>query len=176
MSSLLLRAGNRAMIKAGDRLPDGVFRVKNEDDSVREVTTDELFAGQRVVLVGVPGAFTATCHNAHVPQFVANAREMKARGVDRVVVVAVNDHHVMKMWRESLGADDIDFVADGTGAYARALGLEVDMSGGGLGKRMRRFSALAVDGVVKALNLEPEGSRGVEATGAATLLRQLAEA
>jgi peroxiredoxin len=162
------------MIKVGDRLPEGLFRVKNEDGSVREVTTAELFGGQKVVLVGVPGAFTATCHNAHVPQFVANAGEIKARGVDRIVVMAVNDHHVMKVWGESLGsAGKIDFVADGTGAYARALGLEVDMSASGLGKRLKRFSALVVDGVVKTLNFEPEGGKGIQATGAATILSQL---
>jgi peroxiredoxin len=82
----------------------------------------------------VPGAFTSTCHNAHIPQFVANAAAFKAKGVDRIVVMAVNDHHVMKVWGEALGgAGRIDFVADGEGKYARAIGLEVDIPG--LGKR-----------------------------------------
>jgi len=162
------------MIKVGDRLPEGTLRVKNDDGSVREVTTGELFGGQKVVLIGVPGAFTTTCHNAHIPQFVANADDIKARGADRIVVLAVNDHHVMKVWGESLGgAGKIDFVADGAGAYAEALGLAVDMSGGGLGKRLKRFSALVEDGVVKTLNFEPEGSKGIQATGAATILGQL---
>jgi peroxiredoxin len=162
------------MIKVGDRLPEGAFRVKSDDGSVREVPVSELFAGQTVVLVGVPGAFTATCHNAHIPQFVANAGALKAKGVDRIVVMAVNDHHVMKVWGESLGgAGTIDFVADGAGAYTRALGLEVDMSATGLGRRCRRFSALVRDGVVETLNFEPEGGKGISATGAATMLGQV---
>ncbi len=162
------------MIKVGDSLPEGSFRIKQDDESVKEVTTAELFGDQKVVLVGVPGAFTSTCHNAHVPQFVANVAALKARGVDRIVVMAVNDHHVMKVWAESFGAaGKIDFVADGAGTYARALGLEVDMSAGGLGKRMRRFSAIVEDGVVKSLNFEPEGAKGIQATGAATILTQL---
>jgi peroxiredoxin len=162
------------MIQVGDRLPEGTFRVKQDDDSVKQVAIDDLFKGQRVVLVGVPGAFTATCHNAHVPQFVTNAKEIKAKGIDRIVVMAVNDHHVMKVWGESLGGKGrIDFVADGTGAYTRALGLEADMSGTGLGMRTRRFSALVEDGVVKTLNFEPEGGKGIQMTGAATILSQL---
>jgi peroxiredoxin len=165
------------MIKVGDRLPEGTFRVKNDDGSAREVSTKELFDGQKVVLVGVPGAFTSTCHNAHIPQFVANEKAIKARGVDRIVVMAVNDHHVMKTWGESLeGSGKIDFVADGNGDYARALGLEVDMTKGGLGTRVRRFSALVDDGVVKTLNFEAQGATGIQATGAATILAQLAQA
>ena len=136
------------------------------------VTTDALFKGKKVVFVGVPGAFTSTCHNAHIPQFVANAAALKAKGVDRIVVVATNDHHVMKVWGESLGGTGtIDFVADGEGKYARALGLEVEIAG--LGKRCKRFSALVKDGVVATLNFEPEGGKGISATGAATMLEQV---
>jgi peroxiredoxin len=160
------------MVQVGDRIPDGKFRVKQEDDSLREVPTAELFGGQRVVFVGVPGAFTSTCHNAHIPQFVTNAREIKAKGIDRIVVMAVNDHHVMKAWSESLGGKGkIDFVSDGDGDYARALGLATPMSN--MGTRVRRFSALVEDGVIKTLNLEPEGGKGIQATGAATILSQV---
>jgi peroxiredoxin len=160
------------MIKVGDRLPEGSFRVKNEDGTATEVPTGQLFGGQTVVLVGVPGAFTSTCHNAHIPQFVANASTFKGKGVDRIVVMAVNDHHVMKVWGESLGgAGKIDFVADGEGKYARALGLEIDIPG--LGKRDKRFSALVRDGVVQSLNFEPEGGKGISTTGAATMLEQV---
>ena len=160
------------MVQVGDRIPDGTFRVKQEDDSVKQVPASDLFAGQRVVLVGVPGAFTSTCHNAHVPQFVTNAREIKAKGIDRIVVMAVNDHHVMKAWSESLGGTGkIDFVSDGDGDYARALGLATPMVN--MGTRVRRFSALIEDGVVKALNFEPEGGKGIHATGAATILSQI---
>jgi glutaredoxin/glutathione-dependent peroxiredoxin len=162
------------MIKLGDRLPDGVFKVKNEDDTVKEATTAELFSGQSVVLVGVPGAFTSTCHNAHIPQFVANADGLKAKGVDRIAVMSTNDHHVMKVWSKALGADGkIDFLADGNGTFTRALGLEVDMISGGLGKRCKRFSALVKDGVVTALNFEPEGGKGITATGAARMFEAL---
>lgn len=160
------------MIKAGDRIPEGTFRIKDDDGAAVEVPTGQLFDGQTVVLVGVPGAFTSTCHNAHIPQFVANAAALKAKGVDRIVVMAVNDHHVMKVWGETLGGGGkIDFVADGEGNYARALGLEVDIPG--LGKRVRRFSALVRNGVVETLNFEPEGGKGISATGAATMLEQV---
>lgn len=160
------------MIKVGDRLPEGMFRVKNEDGAAAEVSAKDLFGGQTVVLVGVPGAFTSTCHNAHIPQFVANADAFRSRGVDRIVVVAVNDHHVMKAWGESLGGKGkVEFVADGDGDYARALGLEIAIPG--LGKRVKRFSALVKDGVVQSLNFEPEGGKGISATGAATMLEQV---
>ena len=89
------------MIKVGDRLPEGTFRVKQDDDSVKEVSTAELFKGQRVVFIGATGAFTSTCHLAHIPQFVTHAGELKAKGVNRIVVMAVNDHHVMRTWSES---------------------------------------------------------------------------
>jgi peroxiredoxin len=162
------------MIKVGDRLPEGTFRVKNDDGTASDVPTADLFGSGTVVLVGVPGAFTSTCHNAHIPQFIANAEAFRGKGVDRIVVMAVNDHHVMKSWSEALGgAGKVAFVADGNGDYTRALGLEVDISAGGLGRRCKRFSALVRDGVVQTLNFEPDGSRSIEATGAATLLGQV---
>ena len=162
------------MIKVGDRLPDGMFRIKGEDGTVSGVTTVELFGGQKVVLVGVPGAFTTTCHNAHIPQFVANADALKQRGVGRIAVMSTNDHHVMNVWSKALAANGkIDFLADGNGDFTRAIGLEVDMAGSGLGKRCRRFSALVEDGVVKVLNFEPEGGKGISATGAATMIEAL---
>ena len=160
------------MIAVGDRMPEGIFRVKPDDGPVREISVSELFAGQRVVLVGVPGAFTSTCHNAHVPQFVENAAALRARGADRIVVLAVNDAFVMKAWQQALGAlGKLDFMADGDGEYARALGLERTIPG--MGRRLRRFSALIEDGVVKALNFEPEGARSISSTGAAMMLAQL---
>jgi len=163
------------MIKVGDRLPDGVFKIKRDDGTVSDVTTAELFGGQKVVLVGVPGAFTSTCHNAHIPQFVANADALKRRGVERIAVMSTNDHHVMKVWSEALGADGkIDFLADGNGDFTRGLGLAIEMRPGGLGWRCRRFSALVEDGVVKVLNFEPEGAKGISATGAAAMIEALA--
>jgi peroxiredoxin len=160
------------MIQVGARLPEGSFRVKQEDDSVKQVPTGDLFGGKKVVFVGVPGAFTSTCHVAHIPQFVTNAAAIKAKGVERIVVMAVNDHHVMKAWSEALGGKDkIDFVADGDGEYATALGLAVQIPG--LGTRVKRFSMLVDDGVVKALNFEPEGGKGIKETAAAKNLEQL---
>ena len=162
------------MIQVGDHLPEGAFRFKNADDTITPVTTDALFKGKKVVFVGVPGAFTSTCHNAHIPQFAANATTIKDKGVDGIVVMAVNDAHVMKAWGEALEASDkITFVADGNGDYARALGLAIDLGGAGMGTRVKRFSALVEDGVVKTLNFEPEGGKGIQATGAATMLGQL---
>lgn len=162
------------MIKVGDSLPEGSFRVKQDDGSVKTVPVSEIFAGKRVVFVGVPGAFTSTCHVAHIPQFVTDAKEIKAKGIDSIVVMAVNDHHVMKTWGESLGGKDkVAFVSDGNGDYARALGLAIDLSVAGMGTRVKRFSALVEDGVVKTLNFEPEGGSGIQATGAATILAQI---
>jgi peroxiredoxin len=160
------------VIAVGDRLPEGKFHVKPDEGPIEEVRSADLFAGQTVVLVGVPGAFTSTCHNAHVPQFVENAAALRARGADRIVVVAVNDAHVMRAWRQSLGAvGKLDFMADGDGDYARALGLLVPMTG--MGSRFKRFSALVEDGVVKTLNFEPVGGKGISSTGAAMMLAQL---
>ncbi len=160
------------MIKVGDRLPEGTFRVKQDDDSVKQVSTADLFKGQKVVFVGVPGAFTSTCHRAHIPQFVTSASEIRANGADRIVVMAVNDHHVMKMWGESLGGKDkVEFVSDGDADYAKALGLAVPIPG--MGTRVKRFSMLVDDGVVKTLNFEPEGGKGIQTTGSATILGQL---
>ena len=114
------------MIKVGDRLPAGSFpRQERRGGDQRGHSVDELFKGQKVVFVGVPGAFTSTCHYAHIPQFVANAATFKDNGIDRIVVMAVNDAFVMQAWGEALGAEDkLDFVADGNGDYAKALGLD----------------------------------------------------
>ncbi len=162
------------MIEVGERLPDGAFRVKADDGSVEEISVEQFFAARKVVLVGLPGAFTSTCHNSHAPQFVENADAMRVRGVDGIAILSVNDHHVMKAWAGSLDGDGkIDFLADPIADFTRAIGMDVDMSRGGLGVRCRRFSAVVEDRVVGTVNLEAEGSRGVSATGAATILTQL---
>jgi peroxiredoxin len=162
------------MIKTGERLPDGIFRVKDDEGNVNKVSVGDLFDGQKVVFVGVPGAFTSACHKSHIPLYVENAEKMKAKGVDRIAVMAVNDHHVMKVWSEALNGDGrIDFLADGAADFAKAIGTAVDMSGNGMGIRSRRFSMIVDDRVVKAINLEPEGVGGVTVTGAPTMLEQL---
>ena len=161
------------MVKVGDRLPEGSFRVKNDDGTMKQVTTAEIFGGKKVVFVGVPGAFTSTCHNAHIPAFVANVDQIKSRGVDRIAVMAVNDHHVMKAWAQALGADGkIDFLADGSAVATRALDVVNDLTASGMGIRCKRFVMIVEDGVVKAFNIEPEGGK-VTTTSAATVLSLL---
>jgi glutaredoxin/glutathione-dependent peroxiredoxin len=160
------------MIKVGDRMPEGSLRVKQDDGSLKQVTAHELFDKQKVVLVGVPGAFTATCHNAHIPTFVRNLAAIKAKGVDRIAVMAVNDHHVMKAWQVALAADGIDFLADGSAVYTKALGLENDLSENGMGLRCKRFAMIVEDGVVKYVTLEPPGGK-ITVTGAEDVLTHL---
>lgn len=161
-------------VAVGDRLPTVTLRRKGPDGA-ETFSTDEVFRGKTVILIGMPGAFTPTCSNAHLPGYVENADAFKARGVDEIAVLAVNDHHVMSAWAEQSGARGrVTFLADGNGEFTRAAGLDADMSGGGMGVRSRRYSLLAEDGVVRALNIE-EG-RGAEASGAARMLDLLASA
>jgi peroxiredoxin len=161
------------MLQVGDRLPEGSFKVKQDDGSAKDVSTHELFDGQKVVLVAVPGAFTSTCHNAHIPTFVRNAAAIKAKGVDRIVVMAVNDHHVMKAWKEAQGAGpEIDFVADGSGTWTKAAGVEFDLVNAGLGVRAQRFAAIVDNGVVKHIAYEPPGGK-ITVTGADAVLGAL---
>ena len=158
-------------VSVGERLPAASFRIKTASET-KVVSVEEFFGGRLVVLFGVPGAFTPTCSDNHLPGYIENAGAMRDRGVDEIAVMATNDHHVMRAWEIATGAEGkIAFLADGNGEFTRALGLEVDMSGGGLGVRCRRFSMLVDDGVVRALNVE-EG-RGVDASGAARMLELL---
>ena len=159
-------------IKVGDRLPEGKFRVMTPEGPAWK-TTDDVFKGKKVVLFGVPGAFTGTCHNVHLPGFLQNSAALKAKGVDTVAVTGVNDVFVMEAWKRTTGADGkIEFLADGNGEFAKALDLTFDASAGGLGVRSRRYSMLVEDGVVKKLNIE-EAPGKVELSGADALLQQL---
>lgn len=159
-------------ITAGEKLPDATLKLV-DTDGANDIGVGDYFAGKKVVLFGVPGAFTPTCSNNHLPGFLENRDAIVAKGVDRIAVVATNDHHVMRAWAKFSGGEgQIDFLADGNGAFTRAMGLDVDMSKGGLGTRARRFSMIVENGVVKSLNLEDKP--GVEATGAARILEQLA--
>ena len=135
-------------------------------------TTDELFKGKKVVLFAVPGAFTPTCHSNHLPGFVKNADAIKAKGVDTIAVTGVNDVFVMDAWKKASGGDAIEFLADGSGNWAKALGLTLDMTERGLGMRSQRYSMLVEDGVVKTLNIE-EAPGKAEASGADNLLKAL---
>jgi glutaredoxin/glutathione-dependent peroxiredoxin len=156
------------MIKIGDHLPNATFKVRVADEFV-DKTTNDIFAGKKVVLFAVPGAFTPTCSANHLPSFLENREEILSKGVDSIAVVAVNDHHVMRAWAESThGADKITFLADGNGEFAKATGLEFDLSFASLGVRSKRYAMIVEDGVVKTLNVE-EGP-GVTVSGAAAIL------
>jgi len=159
-------------IKVGDRLPETRFRVMSSEGPAWKNTSD-VFKGKKVVLFGVPGAFTGTCHNMHLPGFLQNLDAIKAKGIDTVAVTAVNDMFVMEAWKRATGADGkIEFLADGNGEFAKAIDLLFDGSAVGLGQRSRRYSMLVEDGVVKQLNIE-EAPGKVEISGADALLKQL---
>lgn len=158
-------------IQVGDHLPQATFRV-NGPDGPQAKTTDDVFKGRRVVLVGVPGAFTPACHRNHLPGFVAKREEILARGIDAIAVTSVNDIFVLNAWQQQSGAEGIEFLADGNAEFARAIGLEMDGSGFGLGPRSQRYAMLVDDGVVRILNVEDTPSKA-EVSGAEALLKVL---
>ena len=158
-------------IKVGDKLPSTTFFVMT-GEGPKPKTTDEVFKGKKVVLFAVPGAFTPTCSNNHLPGYLENRDAILARGVDAIAVIAVNDHHVMNAWaRFSGGEGKILFLADGNGDFTKAIGLAGDMSGSGMGLRSKRYSMIVDNGTVKSLNVEDKP--GVNVSGAATILEQL---
>jgi glutaredoxin/glutathione-dependent peroxiredoxin len=144
-------------IKAGDRIPDGKLKVMGADGPVN-VTAAELLGKGRVVLFSVPGAFTPTCNAKHLPGFIDKAAALRAKGVGKIVCLAVNDVFVMGAWGKSAGAGDaVVMAADGNGEFTRALGLELDARGSGMGMRGQRFALVIDDGVVKQVHLEAPG-------------------
>ncbi len=141
-------------IQVGDKLPSATFKSLTIDGPVN-VSSDELFAGKTVVLFAVPGAFTPTCHLNHLPGFIDNAEAIKAKGVDTIAVVSVNDAFVMGAWaRDSRADDKIQFLADGSAEFTKAIGLELDASAFGMGIRSKRYSMIIKDGVLTSLNIE----------------------
>ncbi|WP_243372690.1 peroxiredoxin [Microvirga solisilvae] len=158
-------------IQVGERLPQVTFRVMTADGPVAK-TTDDLFKGRKVVLVAVPGAFTPTCHRNHLPGYVQRAEEIKGKGVDAILVTAVNDVFVMDAWAKSAGAEGIEFLSDGNGDFAKAIKLTMDGSGFGLGTRSQRYSMVVEDGVVKAINVEDTPSKA-QVSGAENILKDL---
>jgi peroxiredoxin len=159
-------------INVGDALPEATFRVVTPEGPANK-TTKDLFAGKKVVLFAVPGAFTPTCHKNHLPGFLEKAEAIKAKGVDAIAVTSVNDVFVMEAWANATnGTGKIEFLADGNANFAQALGLTMDGSAGGLGLRSKRYSMIVEDGVVKALNVEDVPSKA-DASGAEALLKQL---
>ena len=159
-------------IKIGDRLPETSFKIMTADGP-GQTSTGEVFGGKKVVLFAVPGAFTPTCHNNHLPGFLENLDVLKSKGVDTVAVTSVNDVFVMDAWAKATGADGkIVFLADGSADFAKAIGLELDASAGGLGIRSQRYSMIVEDGKVTALNVE--GSPGeASVSGAVGIINQL---
>ncbi|MBY6128459.1 peroxiredoxin [Qipengyuania aquimaris] len=143
-------------IAVGDRLPD-VTLVKATAEGPEQVQSADYFKGKTVALFSVPGAFTPTCSAKHLPGFVEKAGELKDKGVDEIVGTAVNDAFVMGAWNQAAGSQDITMLADGNGDFAEAVGLTMDGSGFGMGKRGQRYSMLVEDGVVKQLNVEAPG-------------------
>src|ERR1700753_3680526 len=144
-------------IKAGDRMPAGKLKTMTKDGP-RDVATEELFKGKKVVLFSVPGAFTPTCDAKHLPGFVELADQLKAKGVDTIACTAVNDVFVMNAWgKHSNVGDKVLMLADGNGDYARALGLELDGTAFGMGKRGQRFAIVVKDGVAKSVDVEAPG-------------------
>ena len=158
-------------IGVGDRIPAAKLRIKT-DDGVRELTTEELFAGRRVVLFAVPGAFTRACSEVHLPGYLARATDLREAGADTVACVAVNDANVMDAWGRQMGVGDhILMLADGSAHFTRALGLEIDLGEFGLGIRSKRYAALVDDGVVRRLEVEP--GPGVTVSAAEAMLDAL---
>ncbi|KXS37780.1 MAG: redoxin domain protein [Halomonadaceae bacterium T82-2] len=156
-------------ISIGDKLPDITLKT-NGANGPEDLSTGDLFAGKRVVLFAVPGAFTPGCSNTHMPGFVIKADEILARGVDTIACMAVNDAFVLDAWQKDQNAERITMLADGNAEFTRALGLELDASGGGMGIRSKRFALIADDGVVTYLGVD---SKGVDQSSAETVLGQL---
>jgi peroxiredoxin len=158
-------------IKVGDKVPSGSFTVMT-GEGPKPMTTDELFKGKKVVLFAVPGAFTPTCHKNHLPGFVKNLAAIKAKGINTVAVTGVNDVFVMDAWKKASGGDGIEFLADGSGNWAKAVGITADLTERGLGVRSGRYCMVVEDGVVKSINVEDAPGKA-EVSGADNLLKGL---
>ena len=166
------------MIKVGDKLPEGTLsefiEVEGNGCTLGPNTfkVEDLTKGKKVAIFGLPGAFTPTCSAKHVPSYIANYDALKAAGVDDILCISVNDAFVMGAWaRDQHAQGKVRMMADGSAEYTKKLGLELDLSGRGMGVRSQRFSMLVDDGVVKTLNIEAPGK--YEVSGADTMLRQL---
>lgn len=154
-------------IQVGDKIPGCTLKTMG-DQGPADISTDEIFAGKKVVLFAVPGAFTPGCSMTHLPGYVVNADKIKAAGVDTIVCMSVNDAFVMGAWGEAQNAEELLMLADGNGELTAALGLELDGSGFGLGTRSQRFAMIVEDGAVTHLNVEP--GAGVDVSSAETIM------
>ena len=159
-------------IAVGEKLPNATLKTKTPDGPA-DLSTDEIFAGKTVVLFAVPGAFTPTCSMNHLPGFLTHNDELRAKGVDTIAVVAVNDIFVMGAWKDAKDAGDkILFLSDGNAEFTKAIGLDIDLSVAGLGVRSKRYSMLVEDGTVKLFNVEDSPGQA-EKSGAEALLEQM---
>ena len=156
-------------IKVGDRLPEATLRAMTADGPQAK-TTNDIFAGKTVALFAVPGAFTPTCSARHLPGFLDHAKDLKAKGIDQIACVAVNDVFVMDAWGKAHGADDILMLADGNLEFTEAIGMVLDGSGFGLGNRSKRYAAIIEDGVVTSLDVD---GVAVETSTCSNLLTKL---
>ncbi len=155
-------------INVGDRLPEASFTVMG-DKGPEPKTTKDVFAGKKVVLFAVPGAFTPTCSEAHLPGFIGNAEDIKAKGVDVIACTAVNDVFVLAAWSKARGADGIVMLADGNADFAKKVGHDIDLSPFGLGPRSKRYAMIVDDGVVSYLAVEDSPPQHEKATAAKLL-------
>ena len=144
-------------VSVGDKIPAAKIKTMTAD-GMSEVDTAEYFAGRKVVMFAVPGAFTPTCSAKHLPGFVENAAELKGKGVDEIACISVNDAFVMDAWGKSQNAGDVTMLADGNGDFTKAMGLEMDGSGFGLGTRSQRYALIAENGTITTLNVEQAGA------------------
>ncbi|HEY4943038.1 MAG TPA: peroxiredoxin [Rhizomicrobium sp.] len=158
-------------VHVGDKVPSATL-MQMKDGGPKPVKTEDLFAGKKIVVFALPGAFTPTCSAKHVPGFVQHADEFKAKGVDAIACVSVNDAFVMGAWGENQKAGDkVMMLADGNGDFTRAMGLEMDGSRFGMGKRSQRYAMIVDNGVIKELNVEEPGAFSV--SSAEHVLKQL---
>ncbi len=157
-------------IQAGDKVPACTLKTMG-DQGPTDITTDDIFSGKKVVLFAVPGAFTPGCSMTHMPGYVVNADKIKAKGVDTIACMSVNDAFVMGAWGKDQNAEEILMLADGNGEFTSLLGLELDGSGFGLGTRSQRFAMVVEDGTVTHLNVEP--GAGVDVSSAETIMELL---
>ncbi|AOY89504.1 peroxiredoxin [Marinobacter salinus] len=156
-------------IKIGDKLPDIELQVMGEKGP-EKVRTGDLFAGKKVVIFAVPGAFTPTCSKAHLPGFVVDADKIKAKGVDSIICTSVNDTFVMDAWGKAHNAEDLIMLADGLGEFAKALDLTQDRTASQMGIRSQRYAMIVNDGTVELLNID---AQGLDQTSAETILDSL---
>ena len=156
-------------IKTGDKLPSGTLKIMGSDGP-RDISTKELFDGKKVVLFAVPGAFTPGCSMTHLPGFVVSADKIKANGIDSIICLSVNDVFVMDAWGKAQNAEELIMVADGNGDYTKALGLELDGTGFGMGTRSKRYAAIVDNGIVTYLGVD---SKGIELSAADAVLAEL---